>query len=45
MGNFQPLEIMGSGSLTQLQVGENLNYLIWRFNNGFTLSMSHAIYR
>ena len=28
MSNFQPLEVVGRGSETQLQVGENLNYLI-----------------
>ena len=28
MSNFQPLEVVGRGSNTQLQVGENLNYLI-----------------
>ena len=27
MSNFQPLEIVGRGSETQLQVGENLNTL------------------
>ena len=27
MSNFQPLEIVGRGSETQLQVGENLNKL------------------
>ena len=26
--NFHPLEIVGRGSETQLQVGESLNYLI-----------------
>ena len=25
--NFHPLEVVGRGSETQLQVGENLNYL------------------
>ena len=25
---FRPLEVVGRGSETQLQVGENLNYLI-----------------
>ena len=25
MSNFQPLEVVGGGSETQLQVGENLN--------------------
>ena len=28
MSNFHPLEIVGRGSETQLQVGENLNKLI-----------------
>ena len=28
MSNFQPLEVVGRGSETQLQVGENLNYLM-----------------
>ena len=28
MGNFHPLDVVGRGSETQLQVGENLNYLI-----------------
>ena len=28
MGNFHPLEVLGRGSETQLQVGEKLNYLI-----------------
>ena len=27
MHNFQPLEVVGRGSETQLQVGENLNKL------------------
>ena len=27
MSNFQPLEVVGRGSETQLQVGENLNKL------------------
>ena len=27
MSNFQPLEVVGRGSETQLQVGENLNYI------------------
>ena len=30
MSNFHPLEVVGRGSDTQLQVGENLNYLIQR---------------
>ena len=28
MGNFHPLEVVGRGSETQLQAGENLNDLI-----------------
>ena len=28
MSNFHPLEIVDRGGQTQLQVGENLNYLI-----------------
>ena len=30
MSNFHPLEVVDRGSETQLQVGENLNYLILR---------------
>ena len=29
MTNFHPLEVVDRGSETQLQVGENLNYLIY----------------
>ena len=32
MDNFQPLGVVSRGSETPLQVGENLNYLIERFN-------------
>ena len=28
MGNFHPLEVVSRGSESQLQVGDNLNYLI-----------------
>ena len=28
MSKFRPLEVVGRGSETQLQVGEHLNYLI-----------------
>ena len=31
MSNFHPLEVVGRGSKTQVQVDENLNYLIQRF--------------
>ena len=30
MSNYYPLEVVGSASKTQLQVGENLNKLIWQ---------------
>ena len=29
MSDFHPLEVVGRDSETQLQAGENLNYLIW----------------
>ena len=29
MSNFQPLDVVGRGSETQLQVSENLNKLTW----------------
>ena len=29
MSNFHPLEVVGRGSETQLQVGNNLNELAW----------------
>ena len=29
MSNFQALEVVGRGSETLFQVGENLNYLTW----------------
>ena len=32
MSNFQPLEVVGRGRETQLQEGENLNYLIYEGN-------------
>ena len=44
MGNFHPLEHVedvGCGSETQLQVGENLNYLIQRFNAGYCIIIAH----
>ena len=31
MSNFQPLEVVGRGSETQLQVGENLIKKTWGF--------------
>ena len=32
MGNFHPLEVVGRGEGTQLQVGGKINYLTKRFN-------------
>ena len=32
MSSFHPLEVVGRGSDTQFEVGENLNYLILCFN-------------
>ena len=31
MSDFHPFEVVGRGSETQLQVGENFNYLVQRF--------------
>ena len=31
MGNFHQLEVVGRGSETQLQVGENLYFTTWHF--------------
>ena len=38
MSNFHPLEVVGRGSDTQLQVGENLNNLFWNFKEYLTKS-------
>ena len=32
MSNFHPLKVVGRGSETQLQVGENLNFITSRVN-------------
>ena len=32
MSNLHPLEVVGRGSETQLQIGEDFNYLIGRFS-------------
>ena len=37
MTDLHPLEVVARGSETQLQVGENLNYLIQRFKAKLTL--------
>ena len=31
MSNFHPLEVVGRGSETQLEVGEKLNSITWHF--------------
>ena len=36
MSNFHPLEVVGRGSEKQPQVGEKLNYLLYRFK-GYAL--------
>ena len=33
MSNFQPIEVVGRGSETQLQIAENLNKLTIRVNH------------
>ena len=38
ISNFHPLEVVGRGSGTQLQVGEKSNYLIQRFKDQADLS-------
>ena len=41
MSNFQPLEVVGRGSETQLQVAENLNrFHSWTRVNPLAVSMS-----
>ena len=40
MSNFQPLEVVGRGRETQLQVGKNLNYLYQQFRVEFGLMYS-----
>ena len=30
MSDFQPLEVVGRGSETQIQVGDNLTKITWR---------------
>ena len=40
MCNFHPLEVVGRGSETQLQVGENLNYFFSvRVSGGHNLTL------
>ena len=40
MSNFKPLEVVGRGSETQLQVAENSNYLIEWLKNYCTYHVS-----
>ena len=40
MSNFHPLEVVGRGSETQLQVGENLNYLIIHLKGSYIMYMA-----
>ena len=50
MSNFYPLEVVDRGSETQLQVGENIIYLIQRVQCSsllahlFILNLDHAVY-
>ena len=44
MNNFHALAVVGRGSETQLQVGENLNYIIWRFKAMTSYFQSFTIY-
>ena len=39
-GNFHQLEVVGRGSETQLQVGENLNTIPWR-TEGYQDQLNH----
>ena len=39
MSNCQPLEVVGRSSETQLQVGENIFFLIYCFFNGLILTI------
>ena len=41
--NFRPLEVVGRGSETQLQIGKNLNYLILRFKPSQCIKASFYI--
>ena len=38
MSNFQPREVVGRGSETQLQVGENSKKIIWQ-DNGYYIKV------
>ena len=43
MSNFQLLEIVGRGSETQLQVGENLYQITYREKDQFTYYCWHIL--
>ena len=44
MSNFHPLEVVGRGSETQLQVGENLNCLILFTGSGIDFDIQLSSY-
>ena len=44
MSNFQPPEVVGRGSETQLQVGENLNK-ITQHDKGYVFSVIKTSYK
>ena len=43
MGNFQPLEVVGRGSETQLQMGDNSNNLTLIVGKGFDFVFISAL--
>ena len=43
MSNFHPLEVVGRGRGTQLQVGENLIYYLYRFKDEHIMVMLFII--
>ena len=44
MNNFHPLEVVGRGSETQLQVGENLDKRFMGYIFNFMQAMSNGAY-
>ena len=40
MNNFHPFEVVGRGSETQLQLVENLSYLLYRFKGLYKTFMN-----
>ena len=41
--HFQPLDVMGRGNETQLQVGENANYPMPRFKRLYIYHQTHVV--